>query len=173
MRSETDVLVAELAALGLAPERLPRTVAGAELIRAQLVPGLGCLFRIAEPSEDIFDFSCTVSVTVDMEDRRSDVQRIMMMLDDLIVPCRMHLIGDELALAVHGTWGDAEGLAELGLEAVLMLRRLAVTALAPVLAAAAGEVSTEDAFTRILTGLRSDPFAQTTTDNAADEARNV
>ncbi len=173
MRSETDILVAELATLGLEPERLPDDVTGAELVRAQLVPGLGCLFRISEPSEDLIDFGCTVSVTVEAGERRADVQRIMMMLDELIVPCRIHMVGDELALTVHGTWGDAEGLHELGLEAVLMLRGLAVVALAPVLEVASGDISAEDAFTRILTGLRSDPFAALPADTLADEAPNA
>ena len=173
MRSEIDVLIKEFADLGLSPARLAQIAPGVHLVRADIAPGLECVFRLSEPSGELFDLVGTLVMRADIGDRLADVERVAMMLDDLIVPCRAIVVGDELGVSVHGSWSDAEGLVQLGLETVLVLRRLAIVMLAPLLELAEGRSTAEDAFTQILRGLGSDPLATPANALSSDEVRNV
>jgi hypothetical protein len=173
MRFEADVLFKELAELGLSPRAPAQPFAGVEVIRAELVPGLPCLFRLSEPSTVIFDLACVVTVPVRTDERLAEIERITMMLDDLVTPCRIVAADGELGLSVHGSWGDAEGLVELALESVLLLRRLSIAVLAPLVALTEGRSSEEETFKTILEGLRSDPTATSGNAVTSKEASDV
>ena len=155
MRAETDILLAELAEAGLAPERLADDRFGAERIRIALVPGVPAIVRVAEPGSDLFDFAATLSVPIS-EARRVELEKILSQADDLVLPMRVVAIGGELIASLHGSWQNADGLALLGLEAVRMLRRAGDKVMAPLVRFVSCDTPAEDVLRQIIEGLATD-----------------
>ena len=140
---DVDALTRALRACDLHVESVPTFGDWACVLQIDLVEGLPGTLMIRSAGEDAFEAAFTCSITVDVGDKRAEVEEMLATVDHAALPARLFLFRDELGLAIHGGCREPD-IEALALEFVLVARRVCAHVQAPLAAWLEGEAAREE-----------------------------
>lgn len=146
---QIEALLEEFESLGLKPQII-QSAPEQTYVQIDLDGGFPALITVRPQEGGFIEASLNCSVTPSIGERRADLEMLLSQIDDLIVPARIVLFGDEVGLCIFGGARSADDIKSLCIEFVLIARRLAASLLSPLVEFVEGKEAVEIAFARIL-----------------------